>query len=312
VFVVLIFITIWILLKQKISFKIASIILLTLTLVDLWQIDKRYLKESNFTEKEQAIVNPREVDLTIAKDTDPNFRVYDATAGIKMDVVNPFFHKSIGGYSAARLKRFDELIDNQLSSQAINMSVLDMLNTKYFIMPDSSNKTLRVQQNPNTCGNAWYINKVRFVNNADEEMVALKNFAPNHEAIVDQEFKKGINNSSPNPDSVARIELVKYNPDHLTYRSSSNSPQIAIFSEIYYKNGWTMLIDGFEKPYFRANYLLRAAELPAGKHTVEFIFHPNSYYAGEKISLASSVFLILLLVGSAFGNKLHFLYKSKS
>ncbi|UOE52146.1 YfhO family protein [Mucilaginibacter sp. SMC90] len=309
VFVVLTFITIWVLLKQKISFKIASIILLTLTLVDLWQIDKRYLKESNFTEKEQTVVNPREVDLTIAKDTDPNFRVYDATAGIKMDVLNPFFHKSIGGYSAARLKRFDELIDNQLSGQSVNMSVLDMLNTKYFIMPDSSNKALRVQQNPNTCGNAWFINNIRFVNNADEEMAALKNFEPNHEAIINQEFKNSLNSSNLNRDSAARIELVKYNPDHLTYSSNSNSAQIAVFSEIYYKNGWTMLVDGIEKPYFRVNYLLRAAQLPAGKHTVEFVFHPSSYYTGEKISLASSVCLILLLAGSAFGSKLYALTK---
>ena len=140
-------------------------------------------------------------------------------------------------------------------------------------------------------------------------MAALKNFEPNHEAIINQEFKNSLNSSNSNRDSAARIKLLKYNPDHLTYSSNSNSAQIAVFSEIYYKNGWTMLVDGVEKPYFRVNYLLRAAQLPAGKHTVEFVFHPNSYYTGEKISLASSVCLILLLAGSAFGSKLFVLTK---
>lgn len=301
IFVALTFVIVWAFIKQKVNLTTVSVLLLTLVLVDLWQVDKRYLKDANFTEKQAAAMSARDVDLQIAKDTDPDYRVYDATASIKMDVQNPFFHKSIGGYSAARLKRFDELIDNQLSTH-LNPAVLNMLNTKYVIMPDSSKKALMAQQNPEACGNAWFIKSIKYVANADEEMKGLNGFIPKDEAVVDQSYQSMAGNQPAAHDSSAAIKLITYNPDHMIYKSSAKATGVAVFSEIYYDKGWKMLIDGTEKPYFRTDYLLRAAVIPAGEHKVEFVFHPTSYYAGEDISMAGSVLLVLLLGGAVFGD----------
>ncbi|QNK64368.1 YfhO family protein [Pedobacter sp. PAMC26386] len=293
---------VWAFVKEKINLQFVSIALLILSLIDLWQVDKRYLKDANFTEKREALVKPREVDLQIAKDTDPNFRVFDATANIKMDIQNPFFHKSLGGYSAARLKRYEELIDNQMSGEQINPRILNMLNTKYIITPDSTGRTLTVSQNEQACGNAWFIQAIKYVTNADAEMEILKIFSPEKELVADQQYKQLLDSFSPANDSLATIKLVHYSPDSLSYRTKSATPQLAVFSEIYYEKGWKMFLDGQEKPYFRADYLLRAAQIPAGEHQVDFIFHPASYYTGENISLAGSIVLVLLLGGAIFGD----------
>jgi hypothetical protein len=233
----------------------------------------------------------------LQKDTDPNFRVYDATADVKIDIQNPFFHKSIGGYSAARMKRYDELIDNQFNGPHINPGVLDMLNTKYIIIPDTVHKKLLVQPNQNACGNAWFVQNIDFVENADSEMKALTTFAPKITALVDKEFETMIGNEPLKFDAKASIKLTSYNPDHLVYQTVASAPQVAVFSEIYYDKGWEMYIDNVKQPYFRADYLLRAAIIPSGKHTVAFKFYPTSYYVGEKISLAASIILLLGLFG---------------
>jgi hypothetical protein len=299
VFIVLAFGLIWLFIKQKVNFALFSFGLFALVLVDLWQVDKRYLKDANFQEKQDAdqVVKPREVDTFIARDTDPDFRVFDLTASITYDLTNPFFHKSISGYSAARLKRFDELINNQLGTNPPNHDVLDMLNTKYIISQDTG-RNYRMMANNTACGHAWFIKSVKFVKDADQEMQAISTFAPKDEAIVDQSFKTRIDGSPLGGDPSATINLTSYNPDHMIYQTGSTASQIAVFSEIYYDKGWKMLIDGVEKPYFRADYVLRAAEIPVGNHKVEFIFHPASYYTGEKISLAGSALLILALCGT--------------
>jgi hypothetical protein len=183
-----------------------------------------------------------------------------------------------------------------------------MLNTKYIITSDGKSPELSVQKNPAALGHAWFVNKVKIVGGADEEMQAITSFSPQQEVIVDKQFtnqipadKRPANNAQADSTSTNdRIALLHYSPDTLIYESSSPKGGIAVFSEIYYSKGWKMFVDGVEKPYFRVNYLLRAASLPAGKHKVEFIFHPVSYYAGEKISLAGSALLIILLAGSAY------------
>jgi Bacterial membrane protein YfhO len=301
IFIVISFGLIWAFIEKKINLTVLSIGLFALVLVDMWQVDKRYLKEANFQEKQDAeqVVKPREVDNFIARDHDPDFRVFDLTAEIKNDETNPFFHKSISGYSAARLKRYDELIDNQLGTNPPNHDVLDMLNTKYIITQDKSGN-LSMNANPTACGHAWFVKSVKLVDNADQEMQAISSFAPKDEAIVDKQYKGMINANQPAGDPAGTIKLVSYNPDHLTYETGSTTAQIAVFSEIHYPKGWKMLIDGKEQPYFRADYLLRAAQIPVGNHKVEFIFHPASYYTGEKISLAGSVLLILALAGAVY------------
>jgi uncharacterized membrane protein YfhO len=269
----------------------------------MWQVDRRYLTDANFQEKQDADqqIQPRGVDSLISKDPDPDFRVFDLSdaANIKQDNFNPFFHKSISGYSAARLKRYDELLDNQFA-KSINVEVLNMLNTKYIIIKDPKTSALGVQGNRTACGNAWFVKDIKYVPNADEEMNALTSFPAKDEASVDERYKSLITQNSVGPDSTSFIKLTSYSPDDMVYQSSAKAPFTAVFSEIYYDKGWKMFVDDKEQPYFRADYLLRAAELPAGNHKVEFIFHPASYYAGEDISLAGSVLLVLALGGAVY------------
>jgi len=297
IFVALAFGIVFLYIKQKINVTLLSLAFLALVVIDLWQVDKRYLKDENFAPKQASNKpEPREVDTFMARDTDPNFRVFDATANPKYDVINPFFYKSFGGYSAARLKRYEELLDNQFS-KSVNQDVLDMLNVKYILTASQQGQSVTMQANSTACGNAWFVKSVKYVKNADEEMVAISSFDPKQEAIVDQQYKKLAGDRTlfdPN----ATIKLVHYSPDTLKYKSGSTAEQIAVFSEIYYDNGWTMYIDGKEAPYFRADYLLRAAKIPVGNHDIEFVFHPASYYTGEGISLAGSV-LLVLAIGAA-------------
>ncbi|WP_439698465.1 hypothetical protein ACFGVS_09785 [Mucilaginibacter sp. AW1-7] len=310
VFVLITFGIVWALIKQKLSLTTVSMLLFAIVLVDLWQVDKRYLKDANFTDKQESAVPQRPVDVEIAKDPDPDFRVYDATAAIKQDVQNPFFHKTLGGYSAARMKRYDELIDNQFTRGA-NPAVLNMLNAKYVIVPDSSKQGQMLLPNPEACGNAWFIKSIKYVDGADAEMKALSSFSPKNEAVADKSYQSVAGNLQAG-DTTSVIKLVSYNPDHMTYKSASKTGGVAVFSEIYYDKGWKMLIDGIEKPYFRADYLLRAASIPAGEHKVEFVFHPVSYYVGEDISMAGSVLLVLLLGGAVFGDEIKEMVGKKS
>jgi hypothetical protein len=290
----------WAYLKNKLSVTLFSVGLLFLVLIDMWSIDRRYLNSDSFVAKEEVMPPQlRKVDKQIKLDTDPNFKVIDLTQSILSDATTPYFHKSIGGYSAVRLKRFEELIDVQFRER-LNMNILGMLNTKYIITTDENTPNLKIVLNPSACGHAWFVNSIKYVKDADQEMAAIKDFSPKNEAIIHEEFKgqSGFEEGLI-PQGNKKIVLVSYSPDHLTYQSSSTSKNIAVFSEIYYTKGWKMFIDGAEMPYFRANYILRAAQIPAGNHKIEFVFHPNSYYTGEKISLAGSFFLLLLLAGVA-------------
>ncbi len=301
VFIALAFGFLWALLKEKVNATVVSIAFLLLVAVDLWAVDKRYLKDENFVAKED-LQKPqqREVDQFILRDTDPDFRVFDLSQGDPFSNANTsYFHKSIGGYHAAKLKRYQELIENQFS-KSINQDVLDMLNTKYIINADPKTQAANMQANATACGHAWFIKNIKFAKNADEEMVAISSFDPKNEAIIDQQYKKLIDTKAHTLDPAATIKLVSYSPDHLVYETGSQSEQTAVFSEIYYDKGWKMLIDGEEKPYFRADYVLRAAQIPVGNHKVEFVFHPASYYTGEGISLAGSILLVLILGGALY------------
>jgi hypothetical protein len=300
IFIVLAFGVLFAFLKQKINATVLSLAFLTIILVDLWQVDKRYLKDENFAVKDDNTQPPeRQVDQFILRDTDPDYRVFDLSQNPKYDPVTPFFHKSFGGYSAARMKRFEEILDNQFS-RSLNQDVLDMLNTKYIINQDPKTGNLSMQRNETACGHAWFVSKISFVKNADEEMKAITAFSPKDEAIVDNQFKKLVDAKPLGMAPNGTIKLVSYSPDDMKYESSSPTSAVAVFSEIYYDKGWKMYIDGQEQPYFRADYILRAAVIPAYNHKIEFKFHPASYYTGEKISLAGSILLVLALGGVVF------------
>lgn len=290
----------WAFITKKMNMQLAFGLLALFILIDMWQVDKRYLNNDNFVNKSalETHYQPRDVDNFISADKDPNFRVFDLSLGDPFkSAETSYFHKTVGGFHSARLKRFQELVDNQLT-KSVNQDVLDMLNTKYIITQDPKNGSYKMQRNSTAAGNAWFVQSVQYARNADEEMKAISSFDAKKEAIVDESFKSLIDTKRVGTGQEGFIKLTTYTPDHLTYEYSSAKDVIAVFSEIYYNKGWKMFIDGVEKPYFRADYVLRAAQLEAGNHKLEFIFHPNSYYIGEKISLVAS---ILLLIGLGFG-----------
>lgn len=282
-------------LKKKIKQNTTIGILALLILIDLWAVDKRYMNNDNFVSKKEAR-EPFQMTLAnkqILQDKDPNFRVLNLTVNTFNDASTSYFHKSIGGYHGAKMKRYQELIEYQISKN--NMEVLNMLNTKYFIIPD--NKRMPVaQQNPNALGNAWFVNDFRIVPNADAELEALTDLDPSREAIIDQRFESFVAGKEFTKDSVSSIKLDSYKPNQLIYSAKCNEEELAVFSEIYYPKGWNAFIDGHPVNHFSVNYVLRALVIPAGNHKIEFKFEPESYFMGNKISLASSIVLILGLI----------------
>ncbi|MEJ5302059.1 MAG: YfhO family protein [Bacteroidales bacterium] len=267
-----------------------------LVFVDLFFVNKRYINESNFESPRriESFFAPTEADKFILKDTDPHFRVMNLTTNTFNDARTSYYHKSIGGYHGAKLKRYQELIEHQIAKN--NMQVLNMLNAKYFILKGKDNQPV-VQINMDALGNAWFVAGYRLVNNADEEMEALSNFLPAETAIIDKRFASNLQGVSITHDTTAQIHLTEYQPNKLVYEYVASKPQLAVFSEIYYPHGWQAYIDGQPVAHFRANYVLRAMVVPEGKHKIEFRFEPKSYYVGEKIALAGSLLLIFLFIG---------------
>lgn len=284
---------VWALIKGKLNAGIASGILAIAILVDMWSVDRRYLNNQNFVNKSELNrqFQARDVDNLIRRDQALDYRVLDLSIPTFSSATASYFHKTIGGYHAAKLKRYQEVIDKQFNN-AINEDVLDMLNTKYVITADQAGNQ-RVENRATAAGNAWFVNSITYVKNADQEMTAINSFDPKKEAFVGEEFKSQIDEKKVGYDPNAFIKLVKYRPDHLTYEYSAGRDVFAVFSEIWYDKGWNAYVDGEKIPHFRANYLLRAASLPGGNHKVEFKFEPASYYTGETISLIASIVLVL-------------------
>ncbi|NEU10324.1 YfhO family protein [Flavihumibacter sp. R14] len=287
---------VWALIKQKIGSQLAFIILGAAILFDMWSVDRRYLNNDKFVEKRvmEQQFQAREVDQMILRDTDPNYRVLDLTIPTFQSANATFFHKTVGGYHAAKLKRFQEVLDKQFNN-SINEDVLDMLNTKYVITADQSGQSQRMATRSTAAGHAWFVSQVTYVKDADQEMTAISSFDPKKEAFVNDEFKSLIDQKKLGQPANASIKLTSYNPDHLTYEYTAPVDVVAVFSEVWYDKGWNMYVDGELKPHFRADYILRAAQLPGGNHKVEFKFEPKSYYTGETISLIASILLVLTL-----------------
>ncbi len=264
------------------------LILSAITVIDLWPVNKRYLNNDDFSKATKNLFRPTEADLEILQDTTPNYRVINFTVSPFNDASTSYFHKSLGGYHGAKMRRYQEIIDSCLSKN--NMEVYNMLNTKYFIVPGENGKpTARL--NPGALGNVWFIENVHIVPNADAEIGALKSFTPNEEAIVDKRFT--LSDTTFATDSAASITLSSYAPMEMHYTSNNANKGVAIFSEIYYEKGWNAYIDGKLTPHFRANYILRGLEIPAGKHEIVFKFEPQQYFWANKISLIVSSLLLL-------------------
>lgn len=288
IFIALTFGILLLYLKNKLKTTYVILIIGFLVLIDMWTVNKRYLNDDDFVRKSK-VENPYKLtpaDNFILKDKDPHFRVFNQSVNTFNDASTSYFHNSIGGYHAAKLKRYKELIEFHISK--VNMNVLNMLNAKYHISRDG-----KPQLQSSALGNAWFVNNIKIVQDADQEIAALSNFNPINTAIVDVRFSNYLINNLDNSSSV--IKLNTYKPNYLQYSSNSVNDGIVIFSEIYYKDGWNAYIDGKKTDYFRANYVLRALQVPSGIHEIEFKFEPSVYSTGENVSLASSLILFFLL-----------------
>lgn len=222
-------------------------------------------------------------------DSNTNYRVLDLALNTFNSAQTAFFHKGIGGYNAAKMKRYQELIEFHISraSGNINQNVLNMLNTKYII---TSGQEAQVQTNPNALGNAWFVEQISWVQSADEEIKAVGNFNPSTTAIIDDRYKSNISEGFSN----GTINLVNQRLNRMRYQTTSANDGFAVFSEIYYQPGWNAYVDGELVPHVRVNYVLRGMNIPKGNHTIEFRFEPKSYSLGEGVSYASSIIILLM------------------
>lgn len=295
------FVTIFIYSTGKLKPAATCIILAVIILVDLYTVNKRYLNSDSFVSVpliSQPLFTPRPVDKQIKADTAMNYRVLDIpNFG---DATPSYFHKTIGGYHAAKLARYQDLIDHQIMNN--NMDVLNMLNTKYIITDDTT-----AHINPGALGNAWFVNNINYVNTPTEEMNGLTDFNPAEEAVADVKFK-GILGEIRYPKSKGdTIFETKYAPNELHYHAKTQNGGLAVFSEIYFPWGWHATIDGKDVEIGRVNYVLRAIRIPAGEHTVVFRFDPKSVKITENIAYASIIIiyicLILVIFGVGTGNK---------
>jgi hypothetical protein len=286
----------WFSFNGKIKQQVFIIALGLMVLVDLWGVDKRYLNDKDFERKRsEAAIERTAIDDQILSDPDPHYRVYNNSTDFDKDALTAYYHKSLGGYHGAKIRRYQELIEWQLSRN--NMECYNMLNAKYFIVPDSTGNKF-VQRNPFNNGNAWFVKEIKWVNSADEEINALSNFKSKETAIIHKKFEGDLKDFTATNDSSATITLTKYQPNKLVYESNSAVAQYAVFSEIYYDKGWNAYIDNQLVPHQQVNYVLRGMQIPAGKHQIEFKFEPKVIETGETIAFASSVSLYgLLLLG---------------
>ncbi len=286
---------VWIVIKKWLKPMVATIIFSAIALIDVMLIDTIYLNSSNYKEKEEEQTSflPNKTDQGILMDK-TDYRVLNVSGNRFSENNTSYLYKSVGGYHPAKLRIYQDLIERQLSKPELNMPVLDMLNTKYLIQKDGRGTTLQAQPNPGALGPCWFVKQVVFVKNADDEMKALDNFSPADTAFVQESFKASVT-SMPQPDSTARIRLVKNDNDVITYTSEAATNQFAVFSEIYYPAGWKALIDGKETPIVKTNYVLRGLPIPAGKHNIEFRFEPQGYIMGKKAGMAGMIITLLLL-----------------
>jgi len=293
----------WLYVHKK--FKVVYVIALIgiLIFIDLWTVNKRFINYDSFVAKKEAEVKASPVDLQILQDKDPHYRVFNYAPDWFQESRTSFFHKSIGGYSPAKLRRYQDIIDYHLS-RGININVLKMLNTKYVIV--QSEQGPRYQINPDALGNAWFVNELKWVDSPDEEIVAMRDFNPAQTAFIDKEWQSLLTGweslQHEAADSTAYIRLTDYvNPGNLMYESSAVKPHLAVFSEVYYKT-WRAYIDGVEAPLVRVNYILRGLQVPAGNHTIEMKCIDDVYLRGAKISKIASTFVgvvFLLIIGFA-------------
>jgi len=292
------FVVLWLFLKQQLKYTTSIIAFAVLILFDLVQVNLRYVNADDFKEA-RAIDKPFKAstaDLQILKDKS-HYRVANFSTDPFQDGRTSYFHKSIGGYHAAKVGRYQDLIEFQLSKQ--NMQVYNMLNVKYFILPGDDGEEV-AQQNPDANGNAWFVKNIKYVKTADQEIRALDSTLTKSTVVVNENNIRKKINFSPELDSLAYIKLTEYSLNSLTYDTSSNKDEFAVFSEIYYKHGWNAYLDGVKQPHTNVNYILRGMEIPKGEHIIKFKFEPSVIKSGSIISLISYALMLLIPLSCFF------------
>lgn len=315
IFILLGFIILGLYCMGKLKAKWAIGLIALVCLVDMWGVNKRYLYDGQFVAKGsdmKPFLEPSQTDKEILADKTLDFRVLNLSTNTFNENETSYWHKSIGGYHAAKLRRYQEIIEEHIQGEitslfkelpaaggdmnqvdASHFPVLNMLNTRYYIFPLQDGNTVPIL-NPHALGNAWFADEVKYVDNANQEIDALHQMDPKHTAVVDKRFAAEVKAETAVADSLNTITLTAYEPNALTYEVNSPKGGVVVFSEIYYP-GWQSFIDGKEVPHGRADYILRAMNVPAGKHTIEFTFDPKSLHVTETIAYTA---LGLLLAGA--------------
>ncbi|GAB5538677.1 MAG: hypothetical protein Salg2KO_07800 [Salibacteraceae bacterium] len=306
-------ILLWLYSANRVKTPVLLVVLALVTIGDNWRVSKRYLNDDSFKPERQYAgqFKPTAADQIILNDPDPHHRVIDLTVNPWTDGHTCYYHENIGGHHAAKVQRYQDMIENQLGTQlqlinkaimqgpqglvmnpqvSAQMTAYNMLNTKYFIVQKGAEG---VVENPTACGNAWFVSDLKKVSSHDEEMSAIGEIDPLRTAVVHSQFETDLYSYEFGASSNANIKLTDFKPDQLKYESSNDRDGLAVFSEVIYTNGWEAYIDGQPAPIYRVNYILRAIKVPAGEHKIEMVFKPSSYPIGEGVSLAGSILFVL-------------------
>lgn len=315
-------------LKKKLNVNIVLLIIGFVSLFDLWTVNRRYLNDDNFVDKTfadspfqtenseylmskagndsfvQSLLQQTEVNKalqTIAEKDKDHYRIFNNVLGTFSETNTSYFKSSIGGYHAVKLRRYDDLINKYFSTtdQIKTVNILNMMNTKYFLVGDQQKP--QITPNPEANGNAWFVSDIKFVDNPNEELNETGNVDTKKIAVISKDDKAYFNGKNLAKDSTAYLDLKTYQPNELSFESSSKTPQLAVFSEVYYPHGWNVYLDGNKVDYIKANYLLRALYVPAGKHKIEMKFEPAVIEKGKLFSMISfGLFVLLSLIGAYF------------
>jgi hypothetical protein len=336
IFIAIAFVSLFLFAKDKLKKEIIVIVIIGIaSVIDLWQVDKRYISNDNYKKPYELEIQSTPALETIKADVEAknikHYRVYNMAVNTFNDASTSFYVPSIGGYHGAKLQRYQDIISFHLTNpnyvqkdlndtsllktnqirqffytyqqqiKCPNLQVLNMLDTKYFILPVGQEGGTAIE-NPEACGAAWFVENIKTVNTADEEILALNGFNPQHTAILNKEFASQLQNKDfSNADQQATITLQESpnkNPDLKIYKTKSTTAQLCVFSEIYYKDGWKAYIDGKEAPILRANYVLRALEVPAGEHTIELRCEPDTLKTFNIINLIGSILIAIFVIGA--------------
>ena len=336
IFIAIAFVSLFLFAKDKLKKEIIVIVIIGIaSVIDLWQVDKRYISNDNYKKPYELEIQSTPALETIKADVEAkninHYRVYNMAVNTFNDASTSFYVPSIGGYHGAKLQRYQDIISFHLTNpnyvqkdlndtsllktnqirqffytyqqqiKCPNLQVLNMLDTKYFILPVGQEGGTAIE-NPEACGAAWFVENIKIVNTADEEILALNDFNPQYTAILNKEFASQLQNKDfSNADQQATITLQESpnkNPDLKIYKTKSTTAQLCVFSEIYYKDGWKAYIDGKEAPILRANYVLRALEVPAGEHTIELRCEPDTLKTFNIINLIGSILIVIFVIGA--------------